>query len=108
MAHAFCIITSGRKGHYAIYGWEQAGVPAWRRWLYPGGRWCGPEVRRKFAWVVTPYQGGWRRWATMTPMIASFILIAIPLGAVAVSYTHLRAHETPEHLVCRLLLEKKK
>ena len=27
---------------------------------------------------------------------------------VTVSYTHLRAHETPEHLVCRLLLEKKK
>src|SRR5678816_3663969 len=26
--------------------------------------------------------------------------------AFAVSYTHLRAHETPEHLVCRLLLEK--
>ena len=25
-----------------------------------------------------------------------------------VSYTHLRAHETPEHLVCRLLLEKQK
>src|SRR5678816_2199932 len=25
-----------------------------------------------------------------------------------VSYTHLRAHETPEHIVCRLLLEKKK
>src|SRR5678815_1544505 len=24
------------------------------------------------------------------------------------SYTHLRAHETPEQLVCRLLLEKKK
>ena len=27
---------------------------------------------------------------------------------VAVSYTHLRAHETTLHLVCRLLLEKKK
>src|SRR5678815_972335 len=27
------------------------------------------------------------------------------LGYVTVSYTHLRAHETPEHLVCRLLLE---
>ena len=26
------------------------------------------------------------------------------LGLKAVSYTHLRAHETPEHLVCRLLL----
>src|SRR5678816_3936828 len=27
-------------------------------------------------------------------------------GRRPVSYTHLRAHETPEHLVCRLLLEK--
>src|SRR5678816_4622009 len=27
------------------------------------------------------------------------------LGGTPVSYTHLRAHETPEHLVCRLLLE---
>src|SRR5678816_1479850 len=26
-------------------------------------------------------------------------------GVTPVSYTHLRAHETPEHLVCRLLLE---
>eukprot|EP00658_Telonema_sp_P-2_P017420 TRINITY_DN16767_c0_g1_i1.p1 TRINITY_DN16767_c0_g1~~TRINITY_DN16767_c0_g1_i1.p1 ORF type:complete len:369 (-),score=45.77 TRINITY_DN16767_c0_g1_i1:20-1126(-) len=34
-----------------------------------------------------------------------FVLLPDP-GAV--SYTHLRAHETPEHLVCRLLLEKKK
>src|SRR5678816_4939992 len=31
-----------------------------------------------------------------------------PQGGIPVSYTHLRAHETPEHLVCRLLLEKKK
>eukprot|EP00658_Telonema_sp_P-2_P004594 TRINITY_DN11706_c0_g1_i4.p1 TRINITY_DN11706_c0_g1~~TRINITY_DN11706_c0_g1_i4.p1 ORF type:complete len:283 (+),score=22.51 TRINITY_DN11706_c0_g1_i4:706-1554(+) len=30
------------------------------------------------------------------------------LSLLSVSYTHLRAHETPEHLVCRLLLEKKK
>ena len=26
--------------------------------------------------------------------------------SIPVSYTHLRAHETPEQLVCRLLLEK--
>src|SRR5678816_4863227 len=26
-------------------------------------------------------------------------------GYASVYYTHLRAHETPEHLVCRLLLE---
>src|SRR5678816_4624759 len=31
----------------------------------------------------------------------------LPVASLdAVSYTHLRAHETPEHLVCRLLLEK--
>src|SRR5450756_2833696 len=29
-------------------------------------------------------------------------------GLYAVSYTHLRAHETRHDLVCRLLLEKKK
>src|SRR5674536_129992 len=36
---------------------------------------------------------------------------SVPTGTrtpTPVSYTHLRAHETPEHLVCRLLLEKKK
>ena len=45
----------------------------------------------------------------------SFIFRAFQLGADGVlvggchpvSYTHLRAHETPEHLVCRRLLEKK-
>src|SRR5665811_2256472 len=31
-----------------------------------------------------------------------------PIGAMTVSYTHLRAHETVLDLVCRLLLEKKK
>src|SRR5674476_1629014 len=30
------------------------------------------------------------------------------LSELAVSYTHLRAHETGRNLVCRLLLEKKK
>ena len=34
--------------------------------------------------------------------------IETPNGVIAVSYTHLRAHETSLHLVCRLLLEKKK
>ena len=32
----------------------------------------------------------------------------IGIAAGSVSYTHLRAHETSLHLVCRLLLEKKK
>src|SRR5678815_6165862 len=41
--------------------------------------------------------------------LRDFRFRVIPLQLYAsVSYTHLRAHETPEHLVCRLLLEKKK
>ena len=35
-------------------------------------------------------------------------LLADRYGRKSVSYTHLRAHETREDLVCRLLLEKKK
>src|SRR5665647_3716725 len=34
--------------------------------------------------------------------------LAEPRCPPAVSYTHLRAHETDSYLVCRLLLEKKK
>ena len=32
--------------------------------------------------------------------------ITLFLALIPVSYTHLRAHETSAHLVCRLLLEK--
>src|SRR5665811_2527155 len=35
-------------------------------------------------------------------------MMALRLGLIPVSYTHLRAHETVLDLVCRLLLEKKK
>ena len=38
----------------------------------------------------------------------SILSILLLLGMTAVSYTHLRAHETDSYLVCRLLLEKKK
>ena len=36
------------------------------------------------------------------------LLREFPTYIEAVSYTHLRAHETGRNLVCRLLLEKKK
>ncbi|WP_232806203.1 cytochrome c-type biogenesis protein, partial [Salmonella enterica] len=48
----------------------------------------------------------------LTPL--TVLLWVLPLAAIVaggwitVSYTHLRAHETTLHLVCRLLLEKKK
>eukprot|EP00658_Telonema_sp_P-2_P073696 TRINITY_DN62809_c0_g1_i1.p1 TRINITY_DN62809_c0_g1~~TRINITY_DN62809_c0_g1_i1.p1 ORF type:complete len:130 (-),score=49.62 TRINITY_DN62809_c0_g1_i1:117-506(-) len=40
--------------------------------------------------------------------LVSGTMVSFQNNLRAVSYTHLRAHETPEHLVCRLLLEKKK
>ena len=42
------------------------------------------------------------------PYEASFIAGFVAAKTTAVSYTHLRAHETRNDLVCRLLLEKKK
>ena len=39
--------------------------------------------------------------------VAAIGAVGLVVGA-AVSYTHLRAHETVLDLVCRLLLEKKK
>ena len=58
----------------------------------------GCNVNRKIgdAWVMAKMVNGACHSRTQLP--------ALP--ATPVSYTHLRAHETPEHLVCRLLLEK--
>eukprot|EP00658_Telonema_sp_P-2_P002799 TRINITY_DN11034_c0_g1_i4.p2 TRINITY_DN11034_c0_g1~~TRINITY_DN11034_c0_g1_i4.p2 ORF type:complete len:102 (-),score=9.02 TRINITY_DN11034_c0_g1_i4:41-346(-) len=55
----------------------------------------------------------WGRGSVLTPSTVDDDLVlresVYPYSAlIPVSYTHLRAHETPEHLVCRLLLEKKK
>src|SRR5665647_3765159 len=41
-------------------------------------------------------------------IVASKVKINALFSIIAVSYTHLRAHETDSYLVCRLLLEKKK
>src|SRR5674536_152092 len=45
--------------------------------------------------IQTPFADAKRLEPNFEPLVA---------GLNAVSYTHLRAHETPEHLVCRLLL----
>ena len=38
---------------------------------------------------------------------SAYVLVILTPSSTAVSYTHLRAHETVLDLVCRLLLEKK-
>ena len=47
------------------------------------------------------------RWVTLMVYFPAMALPAV-VALNAVSYTHLRAHETGRNLVCRLLLEKKK
>ena len=50
----------------------------------------------------------------MKKHLIAFAVMALAAGGAmaqandTVSYTHLRDHETPEQLVCRLLLEKNK
>src|SRR5665647_3874661 len=55
-----------------------------------------PLRMASLVWPLMQY-GHWVTCATATAM-----------SCLAVSYTHLRAHETDSYLVCRLLLEKKK
>src|SRR5678816_2048392 len=69
------------RGYGRWYGYRGGPVWAGRGWGHPG--WYGPGHPAVPGRVVRP-----------APHVVS-----------PVSYTHLRAHETPEHLVCRLLLE---
>src|SRR5450756_3053721 len=55
-------------------------------------------VERVRYWAVSP----WRRTA---PAVSSSMPAGTGTARAAVSYTHLRAHETRHDLVCRLLLE---
>src|SRR5680860_1695414 len=50
------------------------------------------------------------RGMDMDPSMQAMLVFSLGVFTMlyAVSYTHLRAHETDSYLVCRLLLEKKK
>src|SRR5678815_1731270 len=64
-----------------------------RQWISPRGAgiYFSVVLRPKFDQSV---------W----PLITLLASITVQETLLPVSYTHLRAHETPEHLVCRLLL----
>ena len=100
---------SKRKVNLVIYCEDKQQECFARKFLYGMG-WTKNDIR------IPPYPIGrgsgeqWVREAYIKELalyhrkLRTYAMIAI----TAVSYTHLRAHETPEHLVCRLLLEKKK
>ena len=59
---------------------------------------------------LASHLGEYKRAAILTPMFSALeaVMDILLPTIMAVSYTHLRAHETDSYLVCRLLLEKKK
>eukprot|EP00658_Telonema_sp_P-2_P066140 TRINITY_DN55230_c0_g1_i1.p1 TRINITY_DN55230_c0_g1~~TRINITY_DN55230_c0_g1_i1.p1 ORF type:complete len:374 (-),score=107.77 TRINITY_DN55230_c0_g1_i1:81-1202(-) len=64
-----------------------------------------------FLFVYSFYTWSCENWHLIAVGLSVFVsklCMGVMQNQKAVSYTHLRAHETPEHLVCRLLLEKKK
>src|SRR5674476_1693347 len=65
------------------------------RWL----RLAGAHLRHLFPYL--PQQPGYNKRLRRLASTLNWLI-----GALAVSYTHLRAHETGRNLVCRLLLEK--
>src|SRR5674536_220205 len=91
-------------------GWSGGGWAAMRRTLSPARRAAAACAAR--SWFsrsrVTALVSAarWDSWASSCWCCDGGGMR--PHSSRAVSYTHLRAHETPEHLVCRLLLEKKK
>ena len=118
----------------ALPGASRADFPALRRLIY-GGAAMPPEkirqVRAFFGPVLATTYGQTEAPQILTAMRPedfedeglwtsvgrttwfSDLAIMAPDGRLlprgeAVSYTHLRAHETGRNLVCRLLLEKKK
>eukprot|EP00658_Telonema_sp_P-2_P051882 TRINITY_DN3_c0_g1_i4.p2 TRINITY_DN3_c0_g1~~TRINITY_DN3_c0_g1_i4.p2 ORF type:complete len:100 (-),score=21.08 TRINITY_DN3_c0_g1_i4:16-315(-) len=73
--------------------------------IHGGMNWSGREITV----TIFSISSGPSSPARLFGSISAFLQIMFAnLRPIPVSYTHLRAHETPEHLVCRLLLEKKK
>ena len=67
-----------------------------------------PKVRQAYGILTGSVGIFFNFFLFVLKIVAGMISHSIAITADAVSYTHLRAHETDSYLVCRLLLEKKK
>eukprot|EP00658_Telonema_sp_P-2_P028714 TRINITY_DN21955_c0_g1_i6.p1 TRINITY_DN21955_c0_g1~~TRINITY_DN21955_c0_g1_i6.p1 ORF type:complete len:334 (-),score=84.92 TRINITY_DN21955_c0_g1_i6:109-1110(-) len=90
-------VPPGERGDFLFY--RQADGEAERKVPIPG---AGSAIDGS----KTVHAADVYRMSAVPPNITTGAQHALVWNPV--SYTHLRAHETPEHLVCRLLLEKKK
>eukprot|EP00658_Telonema_sp_P-2_P040689 TRINITY_DN29093_c0_g1_i1.p1 TRINITY_DN29093_c0_g1~~TRINITY_DN29093_c0_g1_i1.p1 ORF type:complete len:112 (-),score=17.05 TRINITY_DN29093_c0_g1_i1:21-356(-) len=95
----------GPGANPTVRGWARPGAQRSGSWQWVAVRKCSEGYWPLRAWCLSRVPGR-RDGITNRSDMVSF---HSPYSAlIPVSYTHLRAHETPEHLVCRLLLEKKK
>ena len=85
-------------GHAPFHFWPLTLISL--AWLYGRLIWAARQTRAGRAGFGSSFWWALGYFAAGTFWIGS--------AFIAVSYTHLRAHETEADLVCRLLLEKKK
>src|SRR5678815_6035398 len=78
---------------------SQRSVMDFTEWGFVRFKKVGPKLGRIRSWNINGYQVAWTKCKTHTSPSDWQRIDPASLGAV--SYTHLRAHETPEHLVCR-------
>src|SRR5678816_788366 len=74
---------------------------SWRFYLLVGFLGCGVAMGLG-TWAYQMYMG-FGMTGINNPVFWAFYITDFVFWIGTVSYTHLRAHETPEHLVCRLL-----
>src|SRR5678815_4326010 len=99
------------RAAYTFIGHLRGGLAMATVWASAGfGGICGSSIATTATMAKVAYPSMKRfgyadQLAAGTVAGAGTLGIMIPPSTImAVSYTHLRAHETPEHLVCRLLL----
>src|SRR5450756_1795026 len=103
MEFQFC--SAMRAGHSGQFGRSPALAPLPLSQAVLHQRTARPTWRRCLDYVSQCSQAQW----THSPDFRGFSCVFLGMTVKeAVSYTHLRAHETRHDIVCRLLLEKKK
>src|SRR5678815_2347041 len=97
---AYRTVSQFHENHSFI-AWLSA--QPWVIWLTPERRKTVLFYGAIIAGAVGVFSRGatWREYRTLAPWLEHGLAFLFLLGLLSVSYTHLRAHETPEHLVCR-------